>query len=75
MNENHNEIGPESEPPKRMEPSLLFAIVLLAAGLFNLPTILKKPVSDADWMMLVIVLALIGCGLLLLILPNLIRKK
>ncbi|MHC1772434.1 MAG: hypothetical protein AB9907_12030 [Flexilinea sp.] len=50
-------------------------IVLVAAGFFNLPAILKKPVTNADWMMLVIVLFFIFLGLAVLLLPRILRKK
>lgn len=49
-------------------------IGFIAGGLFNVPNILKIPVTNADWMMLVIVLALFLLGGLLLLLPKVIRR-
>lgn len=66
----------ETEPPVGNSGGTgIFGIILLAAGLFNLPAILKKPASNADWMMLVIVLFLIIAGLLVLFFPAFIKKK
>ncbi|NMA11636.1 MAG: hypothetical protein GX933_00415 [Chloroflexi bacterium] len=49
-------------------------IGLIAGGLFNVPNILKVPATNAEWMMLVIVLALFLLGGLLLLLPKVIRR-
>jgi nitric oxide reductase large subunit len=49
--------------------------VFLAAGIFNLPSIMKKPVTNSDWMMLVIVIFFIVLGLFAILLPKFIHKK
>lgn len=49
-------------------------IGLIAGGLFNVPDIIKQPVTKADWMMLVVVLALLVSGALLLVLPKILRR-
>lgn len=45
-------------------------VVLVAGALFNVPQLLKKPETDADWMMLIFVAAMLLAGLLLLFLPR-----
>ncbi len=50
-------------------------IVLIAAGFFNIPSLLKKPETQSDWMMLVIVLVFLISGLILLFFPRFLQKK
>lgn len=63
------------QEPEKGETTLGFAgllgIVLLAGALFNVPSIMKVPVTTEDKMMLVIVLAMALGGVILLI----FRKK
>mgnify|MGYP000873823393 FL=1 len=49
-------------------------IVLIAAGFFNIPSLLKKPETQSDWMMLVIVLVFLISGFILLLLPRFLQK-
>lgn len=68
---------PDGKEPeeKKQETTLgftgLLGVVLLAGALFNIPAILKVPETDADKMMLVIVLAMALGGVVLII----FRKK
>lgn len=62
------------EPVRGFTLTEFLGIGLIAGGLFNVPNILKTPETNADWMMLVIVLALFLLGGLLLLLPKLIRR-
>lgn len=64
--------SPEPEKPGAEErPGIgitgFLGIVLLAGALFNVPAILKVPETDADRMMLVIVLAMALGGAILLL--------
>ncbi len=77
MPKNNKKIQQQNEnkqPAPTVGAGGFIGIVLIAAGLFNLPAILKKPVTNADWMMLVIVLFFIILGLVVLILPRLLKK-
>ncbi len=60
---------PEADEEKRPAPgfSEYLGIVLLAAALFNVPAILKRPETTADMMMLVIVLVMAFGGAVLLL--------
>ena len=59
------------DDPKKAESTLGFAgflgIVLLAGALFNVPAILKVPVTTEEKMMLVIVLSMAVGGIILII--------
>jgi len=67
----------DTEKPEKpvLNAGSFIGIVFLAAGIFNLPAIMKKPVSNSDWMMLVIVLFFIVLGLLAILLPKFLHKK
>jgi uncharacterized membrane protein HdeD (DUF308 family) len=58
-----------------LNPGSFVGIVFLAAGIFNLPSIMKKQVTNSDWMMLVIVIFFIVLGLFAILLPKFIHKK
>ncbi len=62
------------EPGRGFTLTEFLGIGLIAGGLFNVPNILKIPATNADWMMLVIVLSLFLLGGLLLLLPKVIRR-
>ena len=49
-------------------------IVLIAASFFNIPSLIKKPETQSDWMMLVIVLVFLLSGFILLLLPRFLQK-
>lgn len=75
---------PSAETPgdeeKRLGAFDFIGIVILAGALFNLPAILKAPETEAEKMMLVIVLAMLVMGGMLVGLPRLFdfmnrRKK
>ena len=68
-------------PEKPEEPSQsttglsdFIGIVLIAASFFNIPSLLKKPETQSDWMMLVIVLVFLLSGFILLLLPRFLQK-
>ena len=61
----------ENKPEQTLGFSGLLGIVLVAAALFNVPSILKVPETTADKMMLAIVLTMAFGGAVLLI----FRKK
>ncbi|HNY20386.1 MAG TPA: hypothetical protein PKJ76_10150 [Flexilinea sp.] len=67
------------KPNKISQPTTglsdFIGIVLIAAGFFNIPSLLKKPETQSDWMMLVIVLVFLISGLILLFLPRFLQKK
>ena len=44
----------------------VLGVSLIAGALFNIPQILKKPETTADWMMLVIILTMLLGGAILL---------
>lgn len=67
--QNGSDDGPSRETPG---PAVFIGVVLLAAALFNIPSILKAPETTADKMMLVTVIAMAAGGLILLIFG---RKK
>lgn len=54
------------EPQEKPGLSTSIGIVLLAAALFNVPSILKVPSSGADWLLITIVLAMAAVGAILL---------
>jgi len=47
---------------------------LIAASFFNIPSLIKKPETQSDWMMLVIVLVFLLSGFILLLLPRFLQK-
>ena len=61
----------EKKPEQTLGFSGLLGVVLVAAALFNVPSILKVPETTADKMMLAIVLTMAFGGAVLLI----FRKK
>ncbi len=60
------------EEPGRIGARGFIGVVLLAAALFNVPSILKVPETTADKMMLIIVLTMALGGIILLLS---LRKK
>ncbi len=75
MNNSNRSDSDQPERPNRIGLTDTLGIVILAGALFNLPAILKKPASDADWMMLVIVLVMLLIGAVLLGVPRLLERK
>ena len=65
----------EKQEKPLLNTSSFIGVVFLAAGIFNIPAILKKPVTNSDWMMLVIVVFFIVLGLLAIFLPKFIQKN
>lgn len=58
--------GQGSEAPVSLGFKGILGISLLAGALYNIPAIWKIPQTNADWMMLVIVLAMALGGAILL---------
>jgi F0F1-type ATP synthase assembly protein I len=73
------EKGVPEKPEEPSQPATglsdFIGIVLIAAGFFNVPSLLKKPETQSDWMMLVIVLVFLISGFILLFLPRFLQKK
>ena len=67
--ENDSGPVPETDGEKPSAPgfSEYLGIILVAAALFNVPTILKTPETTADKMMLVIVIVMAFGGMVLLL--------
>ncbi len=74
-----NEKEASEKPDELSQPATglsdFIGIVLIAAGFFNVPSLLKKPETQSDWMMLVIVLVFLISGFILLFLPRFLQKK
>ena len=76
MKESVKETEQENQNQSEGIPLTMFlGLIILVGGLFNVPAILKKPATDAEWMMLVIVAAMLLSGLLLIFLPKVIKRK
>ena len=61
---------PEDTEEKKPGFTVFLGVVLLARALFNVPAIMKVPETEADKMMLVIVLAMALAGAILLFFPR-----
>ena len=74
MKKQQNEGGKKNRMPTRQEykdasffgVKGVLGVSLIAGALFNIPEILKKPETDADWMMIVIIAAMLIGGAILL---------
>lgn len=66
--------GSTEETPSKLGLSGFLGVVLVAGALFNVPQIMKRPETNADWMMLAIIGAMLIAGLLLLLLPGKLKK-